>query len=88
MIYKHYERKEHIVYLIIILIGFYILISRSYSATIISADVQSDGNFILNNTNSALVFYNGWKLSQSSATTTQVTVTDSSNNQVLIFDAN
>lgn len=88
MIYKHYERKEHIVYLIIILIGFYILISRSYSATIISADVQSDGNFILNNTNSALVFYNGWKLSQSSATTTQITVTDSSSNQVLIFDAN
>ncbi len=88
MIYKHYERKEHIVYFLIVLIGFYFVMTRSYSATTISSDVQSDGNFTLNSANSSLVFFNGWKFLQNNATTTQVTVTDATNNPVLIFDAN
>lgn len=87
MIYKHYERKEHAVYFLLIVIGFYVL-SRGYGASTIGNDVQSDGNFLLSSATSSIVFSNGWKFLQSSATTTEVSVKDSANNTVLIFDAN
>ena len=87
MIYKHYERKEHLVYFLIIAIGFYVL-SKGYAATTIDNNVQSGGNFLLTSSTSSVIFANGWKIAQSSATTTQLQVTDSASNQVIIFDEN
>lgn len=87
MIHKHYDRREHFVYFLIIAVGFFVLI-KAYGATSIGTNVQSDGSFLLSSSTSTLQFSNGWKMSQTSATTSQVSVTDSLNAPVLIFDEN
>lgn len=87
MIYKHYERKEHIAYFFLVLVGFFVL-ARVHAATSIGTDVQSDGNYVLSSSASSIVFANGWRFAQTTATTTQVTVTDSVGNTALIFDEN
>ena len=88
MIYKHYERKEHAVYFLIIAVAFAFLIVKTYSATTIGANVQSDGNFLLNNPASSIIFANGWKMYQTAAPSSQIVVTDSALQPVLIFDEN
>lgn len=91
MIYKHYERKEHIAaFLIIILLGTAGLytITNSKAATIINDNIQSGGNLSLLGTASSILFGNSWKFSQTAAPGSQITVTDSANNTVLIFDEN
>lgn len=88
MINKHYDRREHLVYFLIILVALGILATRSYGATTISTDVQSDGNYVLNSTSGMIQFANGWKLSQTTATTSQISLTDSASSSVVIFDEN
>ena len=88
MIYKHYERKEHILaFALLIVTGFYAL-TQIQAATTIDTNVQTAGNLSLTNSASSIIFANGWKFSQSTATTTQVNVTDTGNNSVIIFDEN
>ena len=87
MIHKHYDRREHFVYFLIIAIGFFVLI-KARAATSIGTNVQSDGNFLLNTQSSIIQFANGWRISQTTATTSQVNVLDSASSSVLIFVEN
>jgi hypothetical protein len=80
-------RTEHIGYLLLGIAGLF-LISRVYASTTIGTNVQSDGNYLLSGAGSAVVFSNGWQITQTSATTSQITVKDSAGNAALIFDEN
>lgn len=86
MIYKHYERKEHIVaFALVLIIGFYAF-TEIKAATIINDNVQSGGNLSLTGAASSIIFGNGWKFTGSS--TQQVVVSDTANNTVIILDEN
>lgn len=84
---KHKDLKEHGVYLLLILVGF-VFLAKTYAASTIGTNIQSDGNFILNSSTSTISFANGWKILQSNATTTEVRVTDSGDAAVIVFDEN
>lgn len=79
--------KKYSMYAFVLLVSV-IVIARGYTATTIGTNVQSDGNFFLSGASSIVQFANGWRISQTQATTTQITVTDSGSNTVLIFDEN
>lgn len=88
MIYKHYERKEHLIYFLIILVGFAYLFSHSYASTSLGTSIQSDGNLLLTGASSSVYFGNNWKITPFSGVSTGMNVLDSSGAQVLIFEDN
>lgn len=87
ILHENHITREHILYSLVIIISIVVLV-KGYSATTISTNVQSDGSFVLSSSTSAVEFANNWKFTQTTATTTQISVTDSGGETVLIFDEN
>lgn len=68
-----------------------VVFATGYAATTISTNISTGGTLSVTGNatlSGSLIFGNSWTIASSTATTTQITVSDSSGNPVLILDEN
>lgn len=71
-----------------VLLSGLVIFATGSAASIISTNVQTDGNVSLTSATSSIMFANGWTMSQTAATTTEITLSNASGTAVVIFDDN
>jgi|GEM_PF-4558482 len=79
-----------------VLLSVLLVFGTVQAATVIGNNIQTDGTLSVTSTStfsatttvSGLAFGNGWSLASTTATTSEITVYDSSKSPVLVFDEN